>query len=110
MIVGLLTAAALLLGALNYNALVCIAFDEEAARAAGVKVRLTAAVFALISAAAVASSIRVAGVLVMSSLMLAAIVDAAPGGLIALTSVAVLAFVMTGRFVLYRLRRGSSSS
>ena len=143
-IVGLLTAAALLLGALNYNALVCIAFDEEAARAAGVKVRLTAAVFALISAAAVASSIRVAGVLVMSSLltvpvatalqfrqgfartlaaamivslidsvgglMLAAIVDAAPGGLIALTSVAVLAFVMTGRFVLYRLRRGSSSS
>ena len=31
-IVGLLTAAALLLGALNYNALVCIAFDEEAYR------------------------------------------------------------------------------
>ena len=46
----------------------------------------------------------------VGGLMLAAIVDAAPGGLIALTSVAVLAFVMMGRFVLYRLRRGSSSS
>ena len=131
-----LTAAALVLGAFFYDAVLATAFDEEAARAAGVPVRRTAIFFAILTAAAVACSVRVAGVLVMSSMLtvpvatalqmrvgfkktlaiavatslfdavvglwLSAVVDAAPGGVIALVSVVVLLLAVIARRVLHR--------
>ena len=52
-----------------YDRLVYISFDEEAAKIAGVRVRLLNYVFIVLVASAVSVSIRVVGVLVLSSLM-----------------------------------------
>lgn len=54
---------------LLYNQLVYITFDEEGARIAGVKVKLINYLFALLAGATVASSIRIMGVLVLSSML-----------------------------------------
>lgn len=54
---------------LLYHQMLYIAFDEDAARVAGVKVRLINYVFALLVAAAIAASIRIVGVLVLSSMI-----------------------------------------
>lgn len=113
---------------LLYPQLVMLAFDEDGAKIAGVKTRLINYVFALLVAAMVAVSIRVVGILVISSLialpvaaalqlgkgfkvtMLAAMVlsfiaiitglvtsywlGAAPGGVTALVSVALLLLII----------------
>ena len=111
-----------------YPQLVMLAFDEDGAKIAGVKTRLINYVFALLVAAMVAISIRVVGILVISSLialpvaaalqlgkgfkvtMLVAMVlsfiaiitglvtsywlGAAPGGVTALVSVALLLLII----------------
>ena len=111
-----------------YPQLVMLAFDEDGTKIAGVKTRLINYIFALLVAAMVAVSIRVVGILVISSLialpvaaalqlgkgfkvtMLAAMVlsfiaiitglvtsywlGAAPGGVTALVSVALLLLII----------------
>ena len=52
-----------------YNSLLYIAYDEEAARVAGVKVDLINYIFAILMAAAVSISIKIVGVLVLSSMI-----------------------------------------
>ena len=52
-----------------YHRLVYIAYDEEAARIAGVKVRLINYIFSILVASAIAVSIRIVGVLVLSSMI-----------------------------------------
>ena len=66
LILSVLSVAALVL---LYDRLVYISFDEEAAQIAGVRVRLLNYVFIVLVASAVSVSIRVVGVLVLSSLM-----------------------------------------
>ena len=127
-IIGGLTVGTLVLGTCFYDRVLAAAFDEEAARAAGVSVRRTGMLYAVLTAAAVAASVRIAGVLVMSSMLtvpvatalqfkvgfkktlalsvvvsladavagfwLSTVVDAAPGGVIALTAGGVLLAVI----------------
>ena len=52
-----------------YNQLIYIAYDEETAKIAGVKVRLINYVFSVLVASAIAVSIRIVGVLVLSSMI-----------------------------------------
>lgn len=52
-----------------YHQLVFITFDEEAAKIAGVKVKLINYIFSLLVAATISVSIRIVGVLVLSSLI-----------------------------------------
>ena len=133
-IIGGLTVGTLGLGTCFYDRVLAAAFDEEAARAAGVSVRRTGMLYAVLTAAAVAASVRIAGVLVMSSMLtvpvatalqfrvgfkktlalsvavsladafvgfwLSTVVDAAPGGVIALTAGGVLLTVIVLRRVL----------
>lgn len=54
---------------LLYHQMVYIAYDEEAARIAGVKVRLINYVFSILVASAISVSIRIVGVLVLSSMI-----------------------------------------
>ena len=65
----LLTLLAVLTLGFLYNSLLYIAYDEEAARIAGVHVDLINYVFAILMAAAVAISIKIVGVLVLSSMI-----------------------------------------
>lgn len=111
-----------------YNQLVFIAFDEETSKISGVKVKLINYIFSILVAATVSVSIRIVGVLVLSSMIALPVATAlqlkkgfkvtllssilfsvldvliglvtsyyigcAPGGLIALTSVTMLAIIM----------------
>lgn len=52
-----------------YNQLVFISFDEEAAKIAGVKVKLINYIFSVLVAATISVSIRIVGVLVLSSMI-----------------------------------------
>ncbi len=52
-----------------YNQLIYIAYDEDAAKIIGVKVKLINYIFAILVAAAIAVSIRIVGVLVLSSMI-----------------------------------------
>lgn len=52
-----------------YHQMVYIAFDEEAAKIAGVRVRLINYIFSILVASAIAVSIRIVGVLVLSSMI-----------------------------------------
>lgn len=52
-----------------YNKLVLITFDEDCAKIIGVKVRIINYIFSLLVAAAIAVSIRIVGVLVLSSMI-----------------------------------------
>ena len=54
---------------LLYNQLVYIAYDEETAKIAGVKVRLINYIFAILVASAISVSIRIVGMLVLSSMI-----------------------------------------
>ncbi|WP_198009341.1 metal ABC transporter permease [Ethanoligenens harbinense] len=54
---------------LLYNQMIYIAYDEDAARIAGVRVRLINYVFSILVASAISVSIRVVGVLVLSSMI-----------------------------------------
>lgn len=111
-----------------YNQLVYITFDESGAKVAGVKVKIINYLFALLVGATISVSIRIMGILVISSmiavpvaaalqlrkgfkstlifsiifgfidiiigLILSYYIDSAPGGTIALTSVALLLIVL----------------
>lgn len=113
---------------LLYNQLLYITFDENGAKIAGVKVKLINYLFALLVGATISVSIRILGILVISSmiampvaaalqlhkgfkttlilsiifgfidilvgLFLSYYINSAPGGTIALTSVAVLLIVL----------------
>jgi len=52
-----------------YHQMIYIAYDEEAAKIAGVKVRLINYVFSVLVSAAISVSIRIVGVLVLSSMI-----------------------------------------
>ncbi|HWQ76849.1 MAG TPA: metal ABC transporter permease [Syntrophomonas sp.] len=54
---------------LLYHQLIYIAYDEEAAQVAGVRVRLINYVFSILVASAIAVSVRIVGVLVLSSMI-----------------------------------------
>lgn len=54
---------------LLYNQMLYIAYDEEAAKIAGVRVRLINYVFSVLVASAISVSIRIVGVLVLSSMI-----------------------------------------
>ena len=54
---------------LLYHQMVYIAYDEETARVAGVRVRLINYVFSILVASAISVSIRIVGVLVLSSMI-----------------------------------------
>jgi len=54
---------------LLYNQLVYITFDEVSAKVAGVKVRLINYIFAILVASAIAVSIRIVGILVISAMI-----------------------------------------
>lgn len=65
-ILSILTVVTL---AVFYHPLLYIAYDEEAAKMAGVKVKLLNYVFSIMTAAAVSVSIHIVGVLVLSSMI-----------------------------------------
>jgi len=65
----ILSAVSVLVLAVLFHKLVYITYDEEAAEIAGVKSRLINYVFMVLAAAAVSMSIRIVGVLVLSSIM-----------------------------------------
>jgi zinc transport system permease protein len=52
-----------------YHQMIYIAYDEEAAKVAGVKVRLINYIFSILVASAISISIRIVGVLVLSSMI-----------------------------------------
>ncbi|OPJ64604.1 metal ABC transporter permease [Clostridium oryzae] len=129
LIVSVLCLITLIVLFVFFNQLVYITFDEEGAKVAGVKVKLIDYVFSIIVAAAISVSIRVVGVLVLSSmialpvasaiqlqkgfrktlvysiiisiidiisgLVISYYVNAAAGGVIAITSVIMLVIVIT---------------
>ena len=64
-----LSAISLLAVVLLYNQMIYITYDEEAARVAGVRVKLINYIFSILVASAVAVSIRIVGVLVLSSMI-----------------------------------------
>lgn len=139
-----ITAAALLWVGFGLSTLTVIAFDEDSARAAGVKTRRWSYAFSLLTASAVAAAIPMVGVLVLSSMialpaatalqlkvgfkrtLIAAIVisiidaflglifayllDAAPGGVTALASVAVLLLVLICRGATRRFRHDCAAA
>jgi len=120
-----------------YNQLLYITFDEESAKISGVKVKVINYVFALLVGATISVSLRILGILVMSSmialpvatalqmnkgfkhtliysilfgfidiilgLIISYYINCAPGGTIALTSVAVLIIVIASKRMLSRV-------
>lgn len=68
MVIGLSLVSVLALIFL-YNQMLYISYDEEAAQIAGVKVKLINYVFSILVASAVSVSIRIVGVLVLSSMI-----------------------------------------
>jgi len=68
MILALCVASVLTL-ILLYHKMIYIAYDEEAAKVAGVRVRLINYVFSILVASAISASIRIVGVLVLSSMI-----------------------------------------
>jgi len=64
-----LSAVSVLALILLYHPLVYIACDEDAARVAGVRVRLINYIFSVLVASAISVSIRIVGVLVLSSML-----------------------------------------
>ena len=91
-----------------YHQMLYIAYDEEAARVAGVKVKLINYVFSILVASAISVSIRIVGVLVLSSMIALPVATALQLGkgfrATLLTSMAFsVADIMTGLFVSYYL-------
>ncbi|HQQ39936.1 MAG TPA: metal ABC transporter permease [Clostridia bacterium] len=66
LILSVISVAALIL---LYHQMLYIAYDEEAAQVAGVRVRLINYIFAVLVASAISVSIRIVGVLVLSSMI-----------------------------------------
>ncbi len=69
LLVFILSAISVLTLVLLYHQMVYIAYDEEAAKIAGVRVRLINYVFSILVASAISVSIRIVGVLVLSSMI-----------------------------------------
>jgi zinc transport system permease protein len=67
--VMILSAVSVLTLLLLYHQLVYIAYDEEAAKIAGVRVRLLNYIFSVLVASAISVTIRIVGVLVISSMI-----------------------------------------
>lgn len=67
--VAILSAVSVLTLILLYNQMLYIAYDEDAAKIAGVKVELINYVFSVLVASAISISIRIVGVLVLSSMI-----------------------------------------
>jgi hypothetical protein len=67
--IAALTVIAIAILYFLYNQLLYIAYDEEAARVANVKVDLINYIFAILIAAAVSISIKIVGVLVLSAMI-----------------------------------------
>jgi zinc transport system permease protein len=65
----ILSVISVLILILFYHQLLYISYDEEAAKVAGVKVRFINYIFAILVASAIAASIRIVGVLVLSSMI-----------------------------------------
>lgn len=68
-LVLILSIVSVLALVLFYDQLVYIAYDEEAARIAGVRVKIINYIFAVLVASAVSMSIQIVGVLVLSSMI-----------------------------------------
>ncbi len=66
LVLSLISVATLIL---LYNQMLYIAYDEEAAKIAGVRVKLINYVFSILVASAISVSIRIVGVLVLSSMI-----------------------------------------
>lgn len=67
--VAVLSAVSVLTLIFLYHQMLYIAYDEEAAKVAGVKVKLINYVFSVLVASAISASIRIVGVLVLSSMI-----------------------------------------
>lgn len=67
--VVILSAISVMILIFLYHQMLYIAYDEEAAKVAGVKVRLINYVFSILVASAISVSIRIVGVLVLSSMI-----------------------------------------
>jgi zinc transport system permease protein len=67
--VSILSAISVLALVLLYHQMLYIAYDEEAAKLAGVKVRLNNYIFSVLVAAAISASIRIVGMLVIGSMI-----------------------------------------
>lgn len=65
----ILSAVSVLTLFLLYHQMIYIAYDEEAAKIAGVKVRLINYIYSILVASAISVSIRIVGVLVLSSMI-----------------------------------------
>lgn len=68
-IIFLLSLISVLALVFLYHQMLYIAYDEEAAKVAGVRVRLINYIFSVLAASAIAASIRIVGVLVLSSML-----------------------------------------
>lgn len=89
-----------------YNQLVFITYDEEAAKIAGVKVKIINYIFSLLVAATISVSIRIVGVLVLSSLIalpVATSLQLGKGFKVTLVATIVVSVVdiLTGLFISY---------
>lgn len=73
LIVGIICLLALLF---LYNKLVYITFDEEGAKTSGIKVKLINYIFTILVGATISMSIRVMGILVISSIMIVPVATA----------------------------------
>lgn len=69
LMIMILSAISVLTLIFLYHQLIYIAYDEEAAKVAGVKVKLINYVFSILVASAISVSIRIVGVLVLSSMI-----------------------------------------
>ena len=91
-----------------YNQMLYIAYDEEAARVAGVRVKLINYVFSILVASAISVSIRIVGVLVLSSMIALPVATALQLGkgfrvTLIFSIVFSMVDIMTGLFVSYYL-------
>ncbi len=68
-LIAVLSAISVLTLIVLYHQMLYIAYDEEAAKVAGVRVKLINYVFSILVASAIAASIRIVGVLVLSSMI-----------------------------------------
>ena len=104
----ILSAISVLTLILLYHQMLYIAYDEEAAKIAGVKVRLINYVFSVLVASAISISIRIVGVLVLSSMIALPVATALQLGKgFKLTLIFSIAFsvidIMLGLFISYYL-------
>ncbi len=104
----ILSAISVLTLILLYHQLVYIAYDEDAAKVAGVKVRLINYIFSILVASAISISIRIVGVLVLSSMIALPVATALQLGKgFKLTLIFSIAFsvidIMLGLFISYYL-------